>query len=138
MSKLYVEDQGHIVDQIKMTNSWGNTLKQNQPINIHNHPNSYVSGVFYLTEGSPLTFHNPLTTEDLFTFRPLQNWEENNPRTWQMTTLGLKPGHLFIFPSKLKHHVGNNSNNYRYSIAFNTLPVGQLGDLTQQINIKEV
>ena len=138
LSKLYVEDQGHIVDQIKISSSWGNTLKQNEPINIHNHPNSYVSGVFYLTEGSPLNFHNPLTTEDLFTFRPLIKWDENNSRTWQMAKLGLKPGWVFIFPSKLKHHVNNNDNEYRYSVAFNTLPVGLTGDLTQQINIKTI
>lgn len=138
LTKNYVVNQGHIVDKVKISSSWGNTLTKGQPISVHQHPNSYVSGVFYLTEGAPLNFHNPLQTEDLFTFRPVVKWDPNNIHTWQVMNLNPEPGSLFLFPSKLNHHVDNTKTDYRYSIAFNTLPVGELGDMTKQINIKEI
>jgi hypothetical protein len=49
-----------------------------------------------------------------------------------------EPGALFLFPSKLKHHVDSNENEFRYSIAFNTLPVGPIGDNTKEMNISEI
>ena len=119
----YVKLQGHIIDDVKVTSSWGNLLKKGEPINVHNHPNSYVSGVFYLTDASPLNFHNPTNQEDLFTFRPLSEWDANNPYTWQVLQIKPKPGYMFLFPSKLNHHVECNEDDFRYSVAFNTLPV---------------
>jgi uncharacterized protein (TIGR02466 family) len=138
LTKEYVVNQGHIVDEVKISSSWGNTLTKGQPISVHQHPNSYVSGVLYLTKGSPLHFHNPLQTEDLFTFRPNVQWDADNIHTWQVMHLNPEPGSMFLFPSKLNHHVEHNETNYRYSIAFNTLPIGELGDSTKQINIKQI
>ena len=138
LSKEYVSIQGHVVDEVKIASSWGNTLRRDEPINVHMHPNSYISGVFYLTDGSPLHFHNPLITEDLFTFRPIVQWDPDNSHTWQVIHLEPKPGWMFLFPSKVKHHVEYNENDYRYSIAFNTLPVGPIGDSTKQMTIKNL
>jgi len=138
LSKTYVDIQGHQVDQVKIASSWGNVLRNNQPIHVHMHPNSYVSGVFYLTEGAPLNFHNPLMTEDLFTLRPVVRWDETNPHTWQVLKVPIKPGYIFLFPSKLNHHVDENHTDYRYSIAFNTMPTGLIGDSTKELNIVKV
>tara|TARA_B110000093_G_scaffold172550_1_gene203674 strand:- start:2 stop:607 length:606 start_codon:yes stop_codon:yes gene_type:complete len=138
LTKEYVVNQGHIVDEVKISSSWGNTLTKGQPISMHQHPNSYVSGVLYLTEGAPLHFHNPLQTEDLFTFRPNVQWDADNIHTWQVMYLTPEPGSMFLFPSKLNHSVEHNETDYRYSIAFNTLPIGELGDSTKQINIKQI
>jgi len=138
LTKEYIDIQGHVVEEVKVASSWGNTLRKDEPIHVHCHPNSYVSGVFYLTEGSPLHFHNPVVIEDLFTFSPLQKWDPNNQHTWQTIYLEPKPGWIFLFPSKLKHHVEFNENDYRYSIAFNTLPIGTIGDSTKEMNIKEI
>jgi uncharacterized protein (TIGR02466 family) len=138
LSKEYASQQGHVVDRVKIASSWGNILTKGQPISVHHHANSYISGVFYLTHGAPINFHNPLLTEDLFTFRPVVQWDPNNIHTWQVLHLEPKPGWMFLFPSKLNHHVGDNETDYRYSIAFNTLPVGELGDITKQINIKSL
>lgn len=123
LSKEYVSIQGHVVDKIKVTASWGNELRRGDPVNVHNHPNSFISGVFYLTEGSPLNFHNPLSTEDLFTFRTQIKHDDNNPHTWQVLKLPIQPGYVILFPSKVMHHVDKNENDFRYSIAFNTLPL---------------
>jgi|AntAceMinimDraft_1070359.scaffolds.fasta_scaffold06828_5 uncharacterized protein (TIGR02466 family) len=138
LSKAYVSLQGHLVDQVAVTSSWGNTLGRDEPIRVHQHPNSYVSGVFYLTDGAPLNFHNPLQTEDLFTLRPVVQWDAKNQHTWQVLKLPIKPGYLLLFPSKLLHHVEHNDNDFRYSIAFNTMPTGSIGDSTKELNIVKV
>lgn len=138
LAKAYVDVQGHQVDEVKIASSWGNTLKKDEPIHVHMHPNSYVSGVLYLTGGSSLSFHHPLITEDLFTFRPLITWDADNHHTWQVMSMNPEPSALFLFPSKLKHHVDANENDYRYSIAFNTLPVGSIGDSTKEMNIHSI
>jgi len=131
----YVTTQGHSVTGVHIGNSWGNTLRKNEPIHTHTHPNSYVSGVFYLTDGVPLNFHNPLLTEDLFMVRPTVLWQENNPHTWQVLKVPIKPGYAILFPSRLKHHVDPSDTDYRYSIAFNTMPVGAIGDESKELDI---
>ena len=131
----YVHLQGHRVHSVQIGNSWGNTLKRNEPIHTHTHPNSYVSGVFYLTDGVPLNFHNPLQTEDLFMLRPLVEWQEHNEYTWQVLKVPIKAGYVVLFPSKLKHHVDKCDTDYRYSIAFNTMPIGAIGDSTKELSI---
>jgi len=138
LSHEYARQQGHQVEAVRITSSWGNTLKKNEPIHVHMHPNSYVSGVFYLTDGAPLNFHSPFQTEDLFTLRPLVQWEEHNECTWQVLKLPIKAGYAILFPSRLKHHVDMNTNDYRYSVAFNTMPTGSIGDSTKELNIVEV
>jgi len=134
----YVRKYGHEVDQIHVASSWGNILSNDEPIHPHSHANSYISGSFYLTTGSPIHFHNPLTTEDLFTFSPNVVFNSNNKLTWRTVYIQPEPGQVLFFPSKLQHHVENNNNNYRYSIAFNTLPVGNFGHITKHINIKSL
>jgi len=131
----YVHTQGHRVQGVQIGNSWGNTLRRNEPIEAHTHTNSYVSGVFYLTDGSPLNFHNPLLTEDLFMVRPLVEWQEHNPHTWQVLKVPIKEGYAILFPSRLRHHVDPSDTDYRYSIAFNSMPVGAIGDSTKELDI---
>jgi hypothetical protein len=44
---------------------------------------------------------------------------------------------LILFPSDLKHSIEKNlSDKTRYSIAFNTLPLGEIGDADSKINFK--
>ena len=131
----YVHLQGHRVHSVQIGNSWGNTLKHNEPIHMHTHPNSYVSGVFYLTDGVPLNFHNPLLTEDLFMVRPLVEWQEDNQYTWQVLKVPIRAGYVILFPSRLKHHVDPSDTDYRYSIAFNSMPTGSIGDSTKELDI---
>lgn len=131
----YVHLQGHRVHSVQIGNSWGNTLKHSEPIHMHTHPNSYVSGVFYLTDGVPLNFHNPLLTEDLFMVRPLVEWQEDNQYTWQVLKVPIRAGYVILFPSRLKHHVDPSDTDYRYSIAFNSMPTGSIGDSTKELDI---
>jgi uncharacterized protein (TIGR02466 family) len=134
--KEYAVAHGHVVEGVKICNSWGNLLKIGEPIHAHYHVNSYISGSFYLTEGSPIWFHN--TIDNLFTFLPAIKFDPNNIKTWQTMFFNPVPGSMFLFPSMLTHHVDNNSNSYRYSIAFNTLPCGNFGLETSNYNIQKI
>ena len=44
---------------------------------------------------------------------------------------------IILFPSNLRHSIEKNlSNKIRYSIAFNTLPLGEIGTGDSKINFK--
>jgi uncharacterized protein (TIGR02466 family) len=138
LATTYVSMHGHAIDQVQIASSWGNILTSGEPIHAHSHANSYVSGSFYLTTGAPIHFHNPLTTEELFTLSPNVVFDEKNKLTWRTIYIEPTPGQVLFFPSKLKHHVESNNTNYRYSIAFNTLPTGAFGHTTKHINISSL
>jgi hypothetical protein len=42
----------HAIDRLHICNSWGNKVSQGDSIRTHKHTNSYISGSFYLTDGS--------------------------------------------------------------------------------------
>lgn len=123
----------HQVEGIRICNSWGNIVGTGQSIRFHKHINSYISGSFYLTEGSPFIFHN-FAGEDLFSVSPAIIAEEENYRAEQSFVINPKPARLILFPSGLHHSVHNSQElEKRYSIAFNTMPVGKIGTPTNLV-----
>ena len=134
----YVKAHGHKVQSIGVTASWCNILNNTNIIHRHNHANSYVSGSFYLTEGSPILFYRRPPIGQLFTFTPEIEFDENNSKTWETARINPTPGSLLIFPSLVDHSVENNTNDFRCSIAFNTMPIGDFGGKTKNINIGEL
>jgi uncharacterized protein (TIGR02466 family) len=92
----------------------------NQP---HNHPNSIVSGAFYINvpeNSGNIVFHN--SAFDLMyplNYVSIDSFNQYNSSNWW-----IKPENnlLILFPSWLKHHVEPNlSNEKRISISFNIL-----------------
>ncbi|MFT5321575.1 MAG: hypothetical protein ACI934_001731 [Pseudohongiellaceae bacterium] len=123
----------HRVAQMEICNSWGNITGLGQSIRFHRHVNSYLSGSFYLTEGSAFTFHNFLG-ENLFSMMPETNEDPNNFRGQKSFVINPKPGRLILFPSGLHHSVQHSQNTeMRYSIAFNTIPIGKIGSPTNLV-----
>lgn len=117
-------------EKISLTNIWLNKQTTNTFHNTHTHPNSFLSGVLYLTSDDGETvfirkdewknniFFYPSSADQLSYIRPLA-------------------GKLIIFPSSLKHLVTINSSvSNRYTIAFNAFPEGNIGSFTQGLNIK--
>jgi uncharacterized protein (TIGR02466 family) len=108
-----------------ITQSWGNYNKKNESHATHWHPNSMLSGVFIVqTDGTPLIFYKD--SSEMF---PLvlntDNWNNHNSNTMAFET---KANTLYLFPSVLRHGVGNNiSNTERISVAFNTFVKGSFG-----------
>ncbi|MDT8399201.1 MAG: TIGR02466 family protein [Pseudomonadales bacterium] len=125
LCKTYAEGYSHIVQEIGICNSWGNVVDHGQCIPAHKHNNSYISGSFYLTDGSTLAITNSDFNE-LFGFMP--QVKSGNYRSREVYCIDPEPGMLIMFPSALYHSVSKSrSYNKRYSIAFNTIPLGPTG-----------
>lgn len=109
-----------------ITQSWLNMTDTNEFHHKHSHPNSFLSGVFYIEadeELDDITFHNSLNSF-MFTFE-----SEACPiffaNSW---TFKIKKNTLVLFPSTLIHSVDNTkSKNTRISSAFNTFVKGNFG-----------
>ena len=126
----------HLVDDIEICNSWGNVIGQGQTIRFHKHANSYISGSLYLSEGSAFSFHN-FQGENLFSVQPALTPGVENYRSEQSFIINPKPARLVLFPSGLHHSVlPSQDTDKRYSIAFNTIPIGKIGTPTNLMELK--
>lgn len=125
---------GHVYNGLRIVNSWSNTVEKAENIPIHRHVNSYISGVFYLTYGSPLTFYD--VTSSQFSVLPTCSDLGKYPRSWSTYTIEPKPGLLVLFPSTMYHLVSTSNDNIkRYSVAFNIYPVGKIGEQTNILTL---
>lgn len=121
----------HDVKELKISCSWGAKLNKNNLIPNHTHINSYISGVIYLTKGTPIQFHSPVSPPHVFP--KLKTFNKFNFPIYEVKP---KKGLCLLFPSSLSHSVGlSKQASTRYSIGFNILPVGKIGFDTANINI---
>jgi uncharacterized protein (TIGR02466 family) len=117
-----------------ITQSWLNYTETNQYHHKHAHPNSLVSGVFYINcheELDKIKFFN----DNYKTIKPeIKTWNLYNSETWWFT---VKTGDIIMFPSSLTHMVENKEGtNTRISLAFNVFIKGTIGinkELTELI-----
>ena len=117
-----------------ITQSWLNYTETNQYHHKHTHPNSLVSGVFYIDcneEYDRIKFIN----ERYQTIKPeIKNFNIWNSETWWFS---VKTGDIIMFPSSLNHMVETKQgDNTRISLAFNVFIKGTVGnskDLTELI-----
>ena len=111
---------------LKITQSWTNYTEQGQYHHKHAHPNSFVSGVFYIQssrEHDKIYFYNDAYRQIKF---PPEEWNVWNSESWWFD---VGTNDLMLFPSSLTHSVETvNHEETRISLAFNTFPVGQVGD----------
>jgi len=131
-SSTYIDELGFNYESLQISNSWGNILNKNEIIPRHSHANSYVSGCFYLTEGSPIQFYNPLHQKYTFSATSKDNVGFRGLKDYKITP---KKGMLIIFPSWIDHTALPSETNNRISIAFNIIPKGNFGWNTAQINL---
>lgn len=131
----------HYDNEFKITTSWFTRAKPGSYCQIHNHKNSFYSGVLYFDEydldSAPIEFYNFSSSSDLFFMSP-KEYTIYNSKMWKIYP---KSGSLLFFPSYVHHRIGvNNSKNTRYSLAFNIIPVGKVGvgDSTMVIDTVEV
>jgi uncharacterized protein (TIGR02466 family) len=104
---------------------WVNHLEHGGRQSLHNHANSFVSGVIYLTESDPsantvfakspggheFVFNNTNARAALGPYNA-GKWVSPDPA----------PGDMILFPSYLLHEVPTNKGNRRISMAFNAIP----------------
>jgi uncharacterized protein (TIGR02466 family) len=117
-----------------ITQSWLNYTKRNQYHHKHQHPNSLVSGVFYINADEKLDKikffkedYQPIKLE-------IKEYNLFNSQSWWFT---VKTGDIVLFPSSLTHMVETKEgDNVRTSLAFNVFVEGKVGnnkDLTELI-----
>lgn len=135
LCREFAAAHSHIVDDVAICNSWGNLLNHGDSIRYHRHSNAYISGSFYLTEGTPFNIIND-DAQTLFGFSPAIRAGDNY-RAMESFNINPKPGRIVLFPSNLRHTVlPSTSREPRYSIAFNVVPVGRLGAATNLLHIQ--
>ena len=111
---------------VYITQSWANYTDHNQYHHKHHHPNSFISGVFYV---------NAIKNEDMIKFYkdflPMYQINHNQPNNYNSgdVTILVETGDLVLFPSNFQHNVPpTTSKETRISISFNTFIRGNLGD----------
>lgn len=108
-----------------ITQSWVNFNDRGQSHHLHNHSNSFISGVFYIQidQDDGIIFHN-LENKPLVISPNVYN--TFNSLSWKII---VKNWDLILFPSALFHSVNPNINNQcRISLSFNTYLKGTVGD----------
>lgn len=112
--------------RLRITQSWLNWTKPGQYHHKHTHPNSLISGCFYVKANKE--------TDKIFFYRdgyqrikfPPVEWNTYNSESWWYP---VGSGDLVFFPSSLTHMVQPvGGEDTRVSLAFNTFPIGYIGD----------
>lgn len=112
--------------ELRITQSWLNYNKNTQGHHRHNHPNSIVSGVFYLqidSQASEFLVHRPMNSAmPIVDPLPAYNTEWNSA----VMTFNPNEGDLYLFKSQTLHSVTpNRSVMPRISLSFNTFFHGE-------------
>jgi len=108
-----------------ITQSWLNYTETNQYHHKHQHPNSLISGVFYINcneQFDKIKFFN----DKYQVVKPkTKKWNLWNSESWWFS---VKTGDIIMFPSSLTHSVETKKgNNTRISLAFNVFIKGTFG-----------
>jgi uncharacterized protein (TIGR02466 family) len=109
-----------------VTQSWLNYTETNQYHHKHSHPNSLVSGVFYINcheEHDKIKFFNDKYKTIKLEIKEYNIW---NSESWWFS---VKTGDVILFPSSLTHMVeSKQGDNTRISLAFNVFIKGTVGN----------
>jgi len=122
---------------LTIVDSWANKTKMNQQHHFHHHPNSIVSGIFYLTDCESsktlFTHPNPWFKQCIFLRFAKMDHKDRNLK------LAIKPekGKLILFPSTIFHETEVLKENIiRYSISFNTFITGYFPEVNSGLRLK--
>jgi uncharacterized protein (TIGR02466 family) len=108
-----------------ITQSWCNYTKEGQFHHKHAHPNSFVSGVFYVQADR--------TKDKIYFYKeeykqikiPAKEYNSFNSESWWFET---GTNDLVLFPSNLTHMVEKVVGKERISLSFNTFLKGYIGE----------
>lgn len=110
---------------LKITQSWTNYTVAGQHHHRHAHPNSFVSGVFYIQADEK--------KDKIYFYRDGYQQIKLTPKEWNVWNseswwFEVGTGKLLLFPSSLAHMVQIVEGEQRISMSFNTFPVGSVGE----------
>jgi len=111
--------------KLEITQAWVNYTKSGQYHHKHSHPNSIISGVFYIQaakEIDKLYFYNESYQQTKIAPKEFHVY---NADSWWLPT---ETGQLLLFPSRLVHMVATTTGEEdRISLSFNSFYKGKLG-----------
>lgn len=113
---------------LRLTQSWLNYTKHGEYHHKHAHPNSFLSGVLYIKADrakDKIHFYRDGYQQIKL---PTDQYNGHNSDSWW---LEVNTGELMLFPSSLTHMVETVQGEDRISLAFNTFPVGYVGEEEQ-------
>ena len=131
--KNYLNNIMKLKIDFQFTTSWVTKTLHNGYSQKHAHSNSFLSGVYYPIgdKNFNIKFYKKPS------FWNVQAIESNTLNADQCNVNIAENSVLILFPSDLEHSIEKNlSNKTRYSIAFNTLPLGEIGYKDNKINFK--
>ena len=106
---------------IELTGCWANVLGKGAAHRLHNHPNNFLSGVYYVrTEpgADTINFHDPRNQTGIIRPPVVELTAENTDQV----VVSVKNGTLLLFPAYLQHSVdANRSEKDRVSVSFNLM-----------------
>jgi len=110
---------GH--EGFKITGCWANVSAPGAGHPVHNHPNNYLSGVYYVRThqgADTINFLDPRPQTAIIRPPVTELTAENT----EQVVLKVKDGMLLMFPAWLQHSVDRNrSDRTRISIGFNIM-----------------
>jgi len=125
---LQVDETKH---QLEHTSSWVNKHNPGDSGHGHAHNNAMFSGVMYFKvppNSGDITFYVPSMIPTWCTQTLYPEVKEYNIHNMRESRIPVKDGMIVIFPAHLTHSIGiNNSNQERYSMAFNYILRGEYG-----------
>jgi len=120
-------------NDFKIITSWFTSTKTGDKCDFHNHHHCMFSGVFYIAaeENSGNIVFCPF--ENYRFELSVKEFNINNSHSWYITP---KKGKILFFDSSLFHKIEvNQSNKERISLAFNLIPIGEMGVADSYINL---
>ena len=108
-------------DAVEITGSWANVNAPGAAHTMHNHPNNYLSGVYYVQTqpgADTINFHDPRLQTGIIR-PPVTELSSHNT---DQVVVAVSNGKLLMFPAWLSHSVApNESEGMRISISFNLM-----------------
>jgi len=104
---------------------WINKMETGGSQKIHNHANSFISGILYLTPTDPSAatiFHKPSSPTGFQMANENKNCQMGPFNATVFQAPPVAPGDLILFPSYIMHEVPPNQGPTRLTAAFNALP----------------
>ena len=120
-------------DVFEITACWATVLAPGAEHRVHDHPNNFLSGVYYLKThagADRINFHDPRSQAGIIRPPVTELTAENT----DMVVMRVMDGTLLLFPAYLRHSVGvNTSTEERTSISFNIMFTAFTENLTKPL-----
>ena len=128
----YVSNVLEINEKVKRTQSWIAVSKKGQSHHQHEHPNTFISAVFYVDckSGDLILKRQNSAIQDGFNFGfSIKKFNSSNCRRWNIPA---RTGDLVIFPGHITHFTTpNEHDDDRIILGINYFLSGEIGSIEE-------